>query len=87
MLFPLNGIGKRYKVKSYGKSYITKVSLTIRNIKETDFGTYLCVAKNSLGESDGTIKLSGNYFQSVKTKLSYTTIKINTKKQTRTIAW
>ena len=49
-------------MKSYVKSYITKVSLTMRNIRAPDFGTYLCVAKNSLGESDGTIKLSGKCY-------------------------
>lgn len=29
-----------------------------------DFGTYECVAKNPLGESDGTINLLGNFFSS-----------------------
>ena len=46
-------------MKQNAKSYITTVSLTITNVRSNDFGTYLCVAKNSLGESDGTIKLSG----------------------------
>ena len=46
-------------MKQSAKSYITTVSLTITNVRSNDFGTYLCVAKNSLGESDGTIKLSG----------------------------
>lgn len=36
------------------------MNLTIRNVSSSDFGTYTCVAKNSLGETDGTIKLEGN---------------------------
>ena len=47
-------------MRKYVKSYITKVSLTIRSIQQADFGTYHCVAKNSLGESDGTVRLEGN---------------------------
>ena len=46
-------------MRAYPKSYITTVTLIITDIESNDFGTYLCVAKNSLGESDGTIKLSG----------------------------
>lgn len=36
------------------------MNLTIRNVSASDFGTYTCIAKNSLGETDGTIKLEGN---------------------------
>ena len=53
--------GRKYIIRSRPKSYITKVTLTIKNIISNDYGTYLCVAKNSLGESDGTIKLSGTF--------------------------
>ncbi len=42
------------------KNYITHVSLDIIKIEPTDFGTYFCVAKNSLGELDGAIKLQGS---------------------------
>lgn len=41
------------------------MNLTIRNVSSTDFGTYTCVAKNSLGETDGTIKLEGNTYTSL----------------------
>ena len=44
------------------KNYITHVSLDIIKIEPTDFGTYFCVAKNSLGELDGAIKLQGTGF-------------------------
>ena len=38
---------------------LTQVTLNILNVDHKDFGTYECVAKNPLGESDGTINLSG----------------------------
>ena len=41
------------------KKFVTQVTLNILNVDQRDFGTYECVAKNPLGESDGTINLSG----------------------------
>lgn len=38
------------------------MKLTIVSVNITDFGTYKCVAKNSLGETDGSIKLYRKYF-------------------------
>uniref|UniRef100_T1DFY0 Putative lachesin n=1 Tax=Cupiennius salei TaxID=6928 RepID=T1DFY0_CUPSA len=38
-------------------SYKSKMHLRIRNLKQEDFGFYTCVAKNALGETEGTIKL------------------------------
>lgn len=35
--------------------------LKIRNVGPNDYGSYRCVAKNSLGETDGVIKLDGEY--------------------------
>jgi hypothetical protein len=42
------------------KNYVTHVSLDIFRLEPSDFGTYFCVAKNSLGESNGAIKLTGS---------------------------
>ena len=59
------------------KKFITQVTLAILNVDKNDFGTYQCVAKNPLGESDGTINLSGipifdyYYFYSVIDALSW----------------
>ncbi|PRD26709.1 UNVERIFIED_CONTAM: Protein CEPU-1 [Trichonephila clavipes] len=39
--------------------YKISMQLTIRNLKPEDFGAYTCVAKNSLGETEGTIRLYG----------------------------
>jgi hypothetical protein len=43
--------------------YNKYMMLKIRSASKGDFGSYKCVAKNSLGETDGVIKLDG--------KLSY----------------
>lgn len=37
------------------------MKLKIRNVTSSDYGSYRCVAKNSLGETDGLIKLEGKY--------------------------
>lgn len=39
--------------------YNKYMMLKIRNVSLKDFGSYKCVAKNSLGETDGVIKLDG----------------------------
>lgn len=33
------------------------MKLTVRSVEIADFGSYKCVAKNSLGDTDGAIKL------------------------------
>uniref|UniRef100_A0A182JZD4 Ig-like domain-containing protein n=2 Tax=Pyretophorus TaxID=44537 RepID=A0A182JZD4_9DIPT len=38
-------------------SYKVVMKLTIKDINIVDFGTYKCVVKNSLGETDGSIKV------------------------------
>ncbi|GIY96904.1 lachesin [Caerostris extrusa] len=38
-------------------TYKSKMNLRIRDLKPDDYGAYTCVAKNSLGETEGTIKL------------------------------
>lgn len=35
--------------------------LTIFNVKDSDYKEYKCVARNSRGETDGSIKLYGKY--------------------------
>lgn len=37
------------------------MKLTIVAVDHGDFGAYKCVAKNSLGETDGSIKLYSKY--------------------------
>lgn len=40
-------------------NYRTHMRLTIRVLKDRDFGTYRCISKNSLGETEGSIRLYG----------------------------
>ena len=51
--------GKKYQITETVDQLTTHVTLHILNLNKNDFGTYLCVAKNSLGKQDGTIRLSG----------------------------
>ena len=39
--------------------YKTNMRLTITDINLPDFGTYKCIAKNSIGETGGTIRVYG----------------------------
>uniref|UniRef100_A0AAR5PDB6 Ig-like domain-containing protein n=1 Tax=Dendroctonus ponderosae TaxID=77166 RepID=A0AAR5PDB6_DENPD len=49
--------GTKYVLILMDNAYKVHMKLTIRNVNTADFGAYKCVAKNSLGETDGTIKL------------------------------
>lgn len=40
-------------------SYRTLMKLTVKHLQSNDFGTYKCISKNSLGETEGTIRLYG----------------------------
>lgn len=54
--------GTKYRTGLMENTYKTKMNLTIVSVKSIDFGTYQCVSKNSLGDTDGTIKLYGMFF-------------------------
>lgn len=51
--------GDKYEAVSMDNGYKKYMMLKIRKVTKTDFGSYKCVAKNSLGETDGVIKLEG----------------------------
>lgn len=57
--------GDKYETSSTNVGYSKFMKLKIRSVGPGDFGSYRCVAKNSLGETDGLIKLDGifDYFQ------------------------
>ena len=54
-------IGSKYETKTVKSGYKVYMKLRIRNVQPEDFMEYRCVAKNSLGGSDGTITLYGKY--------------------------
>lgn len=49
--------GDKYEAVSMDNGYNKYMMLKIRSASKSDFGSYKCVAKNSLGETDGVIKL------------------------------
>lgn len=42
--------------------YKVQLKLHIKSLQPEDFGSYTCVAKNSLGETEGTIRLYGKHY-------------------------
>ncbi|XP_022826322.1 lachesin-like isoform X3 [Spodoptera litura] len=50
-------IGGKYEAFPMDSGYNKFMMLKIKNITKEDFGFYKCIAKNSLGETDGIIKL------------------------------
>lgn len=52
---------KKYGTETTENSYRTHMKLTVRNIQAGDFGNYKCVSKNSLGETEGSIRLYGKF--------------------------
>ncbi|KAJ2947476.1 hypothetical protein O0L34_g17261 [Tuta absoluta] len=72
--------GGKYEAYPMDSGYNKFMMLKIRNITKEDFGHYKCVAKNSLGETDGIIKLDEipappSAFTTMKTVLDNQTIR------------
>lgn len=61
MLLP----NKKYGTENMENSYRAHMKLTVRNLQTGDFGNYRCISKNSLGETEGSIRLYGKCFLSV----------------------
>jgi neurotrimin len=50
----------KYIVQEHSRSlYEMKMSVTVKNFEKDDVGSYRCIAKNSLGEVDSSIRLYG----------------------------
>lgn len=47
----------KYTTNIMENSYRAHMRLTIRNLTAADFGSYRCISKNSLGETEGSIRL------------------------------
>jgi Immunoglobulin domain len=56
---------KKYVTSTTENSYRTHMKLTIRHLRDKDFGNYRCIAKNSLGETEGSIRLYGECMTNV----------------------
>lgn len=53
--------GERFVPETFESGYKITMRLTIYDVDISDFGAYRCVAKNSLGDTDGAIKLYRKY--------------------------
>ncbi|KAL0274933.1 UNVERIFIED_CONTAM: hypothetical protein PYX00_002951 [Menopon gallinae] len=53
--------GTKYDLTVEESSYKVVMKLTIKNVTSRDFGTYKCVSKNSLGDTEGTMKVYRKY--------------------------
>lgn len=42
--------------------YETRMSMIVRKFQKDDVGSYRCIAKNSLGEVDSSIRLYGKFW-------------------------
>ncbi|XP_050522459.1 lachesin-like [Daktulosphaira vitifoliae] len=49
--------GTKYHTELVENTYKTLMKLTIHSVSSLDFGMYQCISKNSLGDTDGSIKL------------------------------
>lgn len=49
--------GGKYEPVLLDNAYKVQMKLTISSVSPSDFGTYKCVSRNSLGDTDGTIKV------------------------------
>ncbi|XP_065206757.1 lachesin-like isoform X2 [Planococcus citri] len=47
----------KHNIRTTSNSYRTYTKLIIQNITKSDFGEYRCLSKNSLGETEGTVRL------------------------------
>ena len=47
----------RFSMKLFERGYKFEMILTISDVQEQDFGTYRCISRNSLGSTEGTVKL------------------------------
>lgn len=53
------------------------MKLTIKNLQYGDFGNYRCISKNSLGETEGSIRVYGKYSYTLNSIHIYFTYSIN----------
>ena len=52
----------KYEVLQKVTTYKVHMVLTIKGLVHDDFGTYRCFARNSLGSTEGSIRLYGKWF-------------------------
>lgn len=53
--------GTKYEPSMSNNAYKVHMKLTIKSVGASDYGAYKCISRNSLGETDGTIKVYRKY--------------------------
>lgn len=57
--------GGKYEPVLVDNAYKIHMKLTISSVSPSDYGSYKCVSRNSLGDTDGSIKVYRKYYRSV----------------------
>lgn len=53
---------KKYVInENVTNEYTFRLTLKLVKLKKSDYGTYKCISKNSIGESEGVIRIYGNF--------------------------
>lgn len=52
---------EKYEIEYVEKGYSLDMQLRIKNLNKSDYGSYKCIVKNQLGETDGQISLYGKW--------------------------
>ncbi|XP_065222027.1 lachesin-like [Planococcus citri] len=76
--------GKKHNVEESRNSYKVHLKLTVRQLMESDLGTYMCVATNSLGRADGTVRVYEIKIPTTTPTTTTTTTEATTTKTTTT---
>ncbi|XP_076335125.1 lachesin-like isoform X2 [Tachypleus tridentatus] len=71
----------KYLCDTREETYKVYMKLTIRNVEPVDYGKYRCFAKNSLGETEGSIRLYEIHISSSDEEEMSTSLTQNGKKQ------
>ena len=53
--------GGKYEPILLDNAYKVHMKLTLNSVSASDFGSYKCVSRNALGDTDGTIKVYREY--------------------------
>lgn len=57
-MFKILFLGEKYEPEEFvTEKYKTRMKLTIMSVTAEDYGTYKCLSRNALGDTDGTIKV------------------------------
>lgn len=56
-MYTLLILDEKYSIDSIESRYKIQMKLTIKSVSSSDYGSYICVSKNSFGDTDGTVQL------------------------------